>query len=62
MSQPIFYVMSSSGQVVPATYVTDLNGNPIVNPNQVVNSATIAGTIFSANQYFNANGDLLGFR
>jgi len=51
--------MNSAGQVVPATFVTDLNGNPIVNPNQP-NTSSIAGTRYNANQYFNAQGDPLG--
>jgi hypothetical protein len=51
--------MNSQGQPVSATLVTDLNGNPIPNPNPP-NTSTIANTPYNANQYFNAQGVLQG--
>lgn len=49
-----FYVKSMSNQLVPAKFLTDAQGNPIVNPNSTPNTINSRD-----NQYYTADGTLI---
>ena len=49
-----FFVKDANGNIVPAQFMTDLNGNPIVNPNTTLNTIN-----HYDNQYFDSKGNSL---
>jgi hypothetical protein len=50
-----FYVKSKSGALVPAKFLTDVDGNPVINPNQTSNPAYSQQYL----QYYTADGQVI---